>query len=99
MGLMQPKWFRRLDVAIGHLVWVQRDGDGAGGTVRAIDTDGDYTVATRGGTVMVGVRRAELCLKWQVGAVTSETAAVAIRAELRAVTPVGGGEALATWRA
>ena len=22
MSLMQPKWFRRLDVAVGHAVWV-----------------------------------------------------------------------------
>ena len=27
MSLMQPKWFRRLDVAVGHAVWVA---DGAG---------------------------------------------------------------------
>ena len=72
---------------------MQRDGDVVGGTVRAIDNDGHYTVATCGGTAMVGVRRTDLCLKWQVGAVTSETAPAAIRAELRVTTPAGDGEA------
>ena len=60
MSLMQPKWFRRLAVAVGHLVWVHRDGEVAGGTVRTIDNDGHYTVTTRSGTVMVGVRRTDL---------------------------------------
>ena len=35
MCLMQPKWFRRLDVAVGNLVWAQRDGGVVGGTVQA----------------------------------------------------------------
>ena len=60
MSLMQPNWFRRLDVAVGHLVWVHRDGDVVGGTVRAIDNDGHYTVTACGGTAMVGVRRTDL---------------------------------------
>ena len=93
MSLMQPKWFRRIDVVVGHLVWVQRGGGVVGGTARAIDNDGHYTVTTHGGTAMVGVRLTDLCLKWQVGAVTSKTAAAAIRAELRVATPAGDDEA------
>ena len=66
-----------------------------GGTVRAMGNDEHYTVTTRGGTVLVGIRRTDLLLKWQVGAVTSErqTAAAAIRAELQVIIPSGGGGA------
>ena len=93
MSLMQPKWFSRLDVAVGHLVWVQRDGEVAGGTVRALGNEGHYKVTTRGGIVLVGVRRTDLCLKGQVGAVTGEPATEACRAELQVITPSGGGDA------
>ena len=72
---------------------MQRGGEVAGGTARTIYNDGHYKVTTRGGTVMVGVRRTDLCLKWRVGAVTSETAAAAIQAELRVTTLIGGGDA------
>ena len=66
MSLMQPKWFRRLDVAVGHAVWVT-DGDKVyGGFVRVIDNDGHCTVVSDAGAPLSGVRRENLCLKWQV---------------------------------
>ena len=37
VSLMQPKWFRRLDVAVGHAVWVAGGAQVSGGFVRAID--------------------------------------------------------------
>ena len=40
MSLMQPKWFRRLDVAVGHAVWMADGTRVSGGFVRAIDNDG-----------------------------------------------------------
>ena len=44
MSLMQPKWFRSLYVAVGHSVWVANGTEVAGGSVKAIDNDGHYTV-------------------------------------------------------
>ena len=67
MSLMQPKWFRRLDVAAGHAVWAVDGSTVAGGFVRAIDNDGHYTVESDAGASLCGVRRENLCLKWQVG--------------------------------
>ena len=67
MSLMQPKWFQRLGVAVGHAVWAVGE-TVVGGTVRAIDGDGHYMVAVDGGGVMTPVYRQNICLKWQVGA-------------------------------
>ena len=67
MSLMQPKWFRRLDVAVGYAVWVAEGVTVKGGFVRAIDNDGHYTVSSDAGASLCGVRRENLCLKWQVG--------------------------------
>ena len=64
---MQPKWFRRLDVAVGHAVWVANGTEVAGGFVMGIDNDGHYTVQTDACVEVRGVRRNCLCLKWQVG--------------------------------
>ena len=46
MSLMQPKWFWRLDVAVGNAVWVANGADVADGIVRAVDNDGHCTVKT-----------------------------------------------------
>ena len=64
---MQPKWFRRLDVAVGHAVWVAGGVQVSGGFVRAVDNDGHYTIQSDAGAMLCGVRRGSLCLKWQVG--------------------------------
>ena len=77
MSLMQPKWFRRLDVAVGHAVWVVDGLKVAGGFVRAIDNDGHYTVKSDAGASLCGVRRENLCLKWQVGSNPGAAAAAA----------------------
>ena len=77
MSLMQPKWFRRLDVAAGHAVWVVDGLTVAGGFVRAIDNDGHCTVESDAGASLCGVRRENLCLKWQVGSNPGAAAAAA----------------------
>ena len=63
MSLMQPKWFRRLDVAVGHAAWVAEGVTVHGGFVRVIDNDGHYTVKSDAGASLCGVRRESLCLK------------------------------------
>ena len=63
MSLMQPKWFRRLDVAVGHAVWVADGVQVSGGFVRAIGNDGHYTVQPDTGATLRGVHRETLCLK------------------------------------
>ena len=75
MSLMQPKWFRRLDVAVGHAVWVADGAKVIGGLVHAIDNDGHYTVKPDTGALLFGVRRETLCLKWQVGSTPGAAAA------------------------
>ena len=57
MSLTQPKWFRRLDVAVGHAVWVADGVQVYGGFVRAIDNDGHCTVQPDAGATLRGVRR------------------------------------------
>ena len=50
MGSMQPKWFRRYDVATEHEVWFSDGVTAQPGRVTAIDDDGRYTaVWTRQG--------------------------------------------------
>ena len=49
----------------------------AGGFVRAIDNDGHYTVTPDAGASLSGVRRENLCLKWQVGSNPGAAAAAA----------------------
>ena len=75
MSLKQPKWFRRLDVAVGHAVWVTNGVEVAGGFVRVVDNDGHCTVQTDDGAKLGGVRRESLCLKWQVGSSLGAAAA------------------------
>ena len=77
MSLMQPKWFRRLDVAVGHAVWMSEGEEVYGGFVRAIDNDGHYTVKSDAGASLSGIRRENLCLKWQVGSNPGAAAAAA----------------------
>ena len=43
-GPMQPKWFRRCDVAAEHEVWFSDGAIARAGRVTAIDNDGRYTV-------------------------------------------------------
>ena len=40
---MQPKWFRKLDVAEGRRIWAVVHGEVLNGTVAAIDDDGHYS--------------------------------------------------------
>lgn len=76
---MQPKWFRRLDVAVGHAVWACSENGTVGGMVAKIDDDGHYQVHADNGCVLRGVRREHLCLKWQVGGVLGPAAAASQR--------------------
>ena len=48
----------------------------SGGFVRAIDNDGHYTVQSDAGATLRGVRRGNLCLKWQMGSNPGAAAAV-----------------------
>ena len=64
---MQPKWSRRLDLALGHAVCVANGADVAGGFVTGIANDGHYTVQADDCVKLRGVYRECLCLKWQVG--------------------------------
>ena len=75
MSLMQPKWFWRLDVAVGHAVWVANGTEVAGGFVAGIDNDGHYTVQTDGCVKHRGVRRECRCLEWQLGSSLGAAAA------------------------
>ena len=65
MSTMQPKWFRRLDLAVGHVVWAVDNDAVRGGKVSTIDNDGRYDVVTDEGFTLSGVAREKLCLKWQ----------------------------------
>ena len=100
MSLMQPKWFQRPDVAVGHVVWAVGE-TVVGGTVQAIDDDGHYTVAIDGGGTMASVCRQNICLKWQVGASVRVPAMAApgggssLRAPEGGVRAVGMGAAAA----
>ena len=49
MGSMQPKWFRRYDVAAEHEVWFSDGTTARPGRVKAIDDDGRYTVVDEAG--------------------------------------------------
>ena len=75
MSLMQPKWSRRLDVVVGHAVWVADGVQVFGGFVRAVDNDGHYTIHSDAGAMLCGVRRESLCLKWQLGSSPGAAAA------------------------
>ena len=49
VGSMQPKWFRRHDVAAEHEVWFSDGTTARPGRVMAIDDDGRYTVVDEAG--------------------------------------------------
>ena len=57
MGSMQPKWFRKLGVAIGHRVWACQDGEVVPGVVTKINDDGDYVVTSTDGEVCHCINR------------------------------------------
>ena len=43
MDLMQPKWFRRHDLEVGHEAWHVGDDGVRAPVIMAIDNDGHYT--------------------------------------------------------
>ena len=63
MSAMQPKWFRRLDLAVGHVVWAVENEVVRGGKVLTIDNDGRYDVMADEGSTLRGVAREKLCLR------------------------------------
>ena len=104
MSTMQPKWFRRLDLAVGHVVWAVQDEVEWGGKVAAIDNDGRYDIVTDGGVDLRGIARERLCLKWQPGVNLAAPAAAASRdgvlADLEGVDghEHSAGDGAAGWR-
>ena len=65
MDLMQPKWFRRHDLEVGHEAWHAHSSGVRAAVVLAIDNDGHYTVQHHAddSTHNKGVRRASLCIE------------------------------------
>ena len=72
MGLMQPKWFKRYDVAEGHKVWAIVGGVAAMGVIKKIDDDGRYTVTLgAAGATAESLCREHMCRDWQVAEATA----------------------------
>ena len=64
MGLMQPKWFRRRDLEVGHEAWHAHVSGVRAAVVLAIDNDGHCTVQHHAGdSTHKGVRRGLLCIE------------------------------------
>ena len=64
MDLMQPKWFRRHDLEVGHEAWHASDDGVRAAVIVAIDNDGHYTVRHhKDDSTHKGVRRALLCIE------------------------------------
>ena len=61
MGSMQPKWFRRYDVAAEHEVWFSDGMAARPGRVTAIDDDGRYTVVDEPGDRHEQLKREQIC--------------------------------------
>jgi hypothetical protein len=66
MGSMQPKWFRRCDVAAGHEVWFSDGTTARSGRATAIDDDGRYTVVDEAGDRHDLLKREQICHEWQL---------------------------------
>ena len=94
MSTMHPKWFRRLDLAVGHVVWAVENEVVRGGKVLTIDNDGRYEVATDEGSTLRGVAREKLCLRWQPGASPVAPAAAASQGGETLDHDDAGGQAL-----
>ena len=63
---MQPKWFRRYDVAAEHEVWFSDGTTARPGRVTAIDDDGRYTVVDEAGDQHEQLKREQICNQWQL---------------------------------
>ena len=64
MDLMQPKWFRRHDLEVGHEAWHAHVSGLRAAVVLAIDNDGHYTVQHHADdSTHKGVRRDLLCIE------------------------------------
>ena len=66
MGSMQPKTFRRYDVAAEHEVWFSDGMTARSGRVTAIDGDGRYTVVDEEGGKHEQLKREQICHQWQL---------------------------------
>ena len=66
MGSMQPKWFRRYDVAAGHEVRFSDGTTARSGRMTAIDDDGRYTVVDEAGDRYDLLKREQICHQWQL---------------------------------
>jgi hypothetical protein len=67
MGSMQPKWFRRYDVATEHEVWFSDGTTARPGRVTAIDDDGRCTVVDEEGNKYEQlIKREQICHQWQL---------------------------------
>ena len=71
---MQPKWFRRYNVAAEHEVWFSDGTTARPGRVTAIDDDGRYTVVDEAGDQHEQLKREQICNQWQLEEVDATTA-------------------------
>ena len=72
IGSMQPKWFRRYDVAAEHEVWFSDGTTARSGRVMAIDDDGRYTVVGEAGNRHEQLKREQICHQWQLEEVSGD---------------------------
>ena len=64
MDLVQPKWFRRHDLEVGHEAWHAHDDGVREAVILAIGNDGNYTVRHHANdSTHKGVRRVLLCIE------------------------------------
>ena len=66
MGSMQPKWFRRYDVAAEHEVWFSDGMTARRRRVTAIDDDGRYNVVDEEGDKHEQLKREQICNQRQL---------------------------------
>ena len=66
IGSMQPKWFRRYDVATEHVVWFSDGAIARSGRVPAIDDDGRYTLVDEEGGEHEQLKRDQIYHQWQL---------------------------------
>ena len=72
MGSMQPKWFRRYDVAAEHEVWFSDGMTARSGRLAAIDDGGRCTVVDEAGDRHEQLKREQICHQWQLEEVSGD---------------------------
>ena len=66
MGSMQPKWFRRYDVAVEYEVWFSDGATAQLGRVTAIGGGRRYTAVDEAGDQHEQLKREHICHRWQL---------------------------------